>query len=50
MVFSTACDSASITSTASKSGKQGHVGWLADSSHVVFGKKFLVKSKVCGEI
>jgi hypothetical protein len=49
MVFSIACNSASITSTVSKwclfsfifnRGKRKKVGWVGDGSHVVFGKKF----------
>jgi hypothetical protein len=47
-LFSTACDSASITSIVSKwrpfsfifsRGKQRNVGWVGDHSHVVFSKK-----------
>jgi hypothetical protein len=47
-VFSTACDSPSITSTVSKKrsfsfifngGNKRKVGWLEDDSHVVFGQK-----------
>jgi hypothetical protein len=49
-VFSTICNSASITSNVWKwqpsfqfyfqSGKQRTVGWMAEDSHVVFDKKF----------
>jgi hypothetical protein len=47
-VFSTACDSAWITSAVTKwrlfsiffgPREQGKVGWVGDDSHVVFGKK-----------
>jgi hypothetical protein len=48
-VFSTACDSASITSIVTKwrpfsfsflqSGKQRSVGWVIDDSDVAFGTK-----------
>jgi hypothetical protein len=47
-VFSTACDSASITSGVKMEvfqfylqlGKQRKVGWVGDYSHVAFGQKF----------
>jgi hypothetical protein len=47
-VFSTACDSASITSVVKmaafqfhlQSGKQRKVGWVGDDCHVDFGQKF----------
>jgi hypothetical protein len=54
-VFSTACDSASITSQNGslsiclESGKQRKIGFVGDDSHTVFGKKFLGEKK-CAEL
>jgi hypothetical protein len=53
-VFSTACDSASITSAVSKwrpfsfNFTQGNSksGWVGDDSHFIFGKKFPDKKEV----
>jgi hypothetical protein len=51
-VFSTACDSASITSIMSTRRlfsfmlNQGNkVGWVRDDNHVIFGNKFAVEKK-----